>query len=370
MANSAGENAMDPSPLPMVTQIVVASFLAVSLYNALELFVLIFVAFRTFKGLYFWSLLLSTSVGIVPYSIGLLLGYFAPSIGSGWPLFTLVSVGWWVTTTGQSLILYSRLHLVLRNTKILRLVLFMIVANAVILHLPGAIISICLMLRESFLDAYITIEKVQMTVFSVQELVISTLYIWETVKMLRLSPDRGNRRIMWQLISINVIVTVMDIGLLAAVYANLYLYEPSMRVMIYSIKLKLEFAVLGQLVHLASSRSCGLDFTIGSNGFPDFVDPTRITTDITHARRLNPIASKPLRSESDDAIDTPSILLAPPGGSLSGDDGHCETRSSWSRSTQTCPISPNTTSTLGNSSRSASREQKGEANNPEAECPG
>ncbi|EEQ83800.1 hypothetical protein RJZ56_003118 [Blastomyces dermatitidis] len=370
MANNTVENVMDLPPLPLGTRIAIASVLAVSLYNALELFVLIFVAFRTFKGLYFWSLLLSTSAGIVPYSIGFLLGYFAPPIDSEWPLVTLVSVGWWVTTTGQSLILYSRLYLVLRNTKVLRLVLFMIVANAVIFHLPGAIVSIRLMVRESFLEAYIAIEKVQMTVFCVQELIISTLYIWETVKMLRLSLDRGNRRIMWQLISINVIVTVMDVGLLAAVYANLYLYEPSIRVMIYSIKLKLEFAVLGQLVHLASSRSCCLDFTIGSNGFPDFVDPTRITTDITHARRLNPVASKPLRSESDDAIDTPSILLPPPGGSLSGDDGHYMTRSTCSRSTQTNPISPSTTLLLGNSSRSGSREQNGEASNPETECPG
>ncbi|OJD14477.1 hypothetical protein ACJ73_09079 [Blastomyces percursus] len=369
MANNTVEDTIEASPLSVGNQIAIASFLAISLYNALELFVLIFVAFRSFKSLYFWSLLLSTSVGIVPYSIGSLLGYFAPPIGSEWPLFTLVSVGWLVTTTGQSLVLYSRLHLVLRNTKILRLVLLMIVANTVILHLPGAIISIRLMLRESFLDAYIAIEKVQMTVFSVQEVVISTLYIWETAKMFRLSPDRGNRRIMWQLISINMIVTVMDIGLLAAVYADLYLYEPAIRVMVYSIKLKLEFAILGQLVHLASSRSCGLDFTIGSNGFPDFVDPTRITTDITHARRLSPITSKPLRSESDDAIDTPSILLAPPSGYLSGDDGCYETRSSWSRSTQTNPISANTISTIGSSSRSASREQKG-ANNPEAECPG
>ncbi|PGH10401.1 hypothetical protein GX51_00159 [Blastomyces parvus] len=361
---------MSEHGLPLGTQLAIATFFAISLYNALELFVLIFVSFSTFKGLYFWSLVLSTSLGIVPYSIGYLFVYFLPPIGTDWTPLVLINVGWLVTTTGQSLILYSRLHLVLRNTKILRLVLFMIVANAIMLHLPSAILSVGLRSRDSLIDASIALEKVQITVFSVQELVISTLYIWETVKMLRLSPDRAKRRIMLQLISINVIVTVMDIALLSAVYADLFLYELPIRAMVYSIKLKLEFAVLGQLVYLASSLSCGLDITVCSNGFPDFVDPSRITSDITHARRLNHGASKPLQSESDDAIDAPRFLPAPSGGPLSGDDGQSETRSSWSRSTQTTPVNTNTTSPLGNSSRSAFREQRVEANNPEAECPG
>ncbi|KKZ61785.1 hypothetical protein EMCG_00512 [[Emmonsia] crescens] len=357
MANGTDDDSSEDDWMPLSLQIVNASILTISLYNAVELFVLIFVAFSAFKGLYFWSLLLSTLVGIVPYAIGSLLGFFLPLPSSSWICFVLVSVGWWTMTTGQSLTLYSRLHLVLRNPKVLRLVLFMIIANALILHLPSAIISFGYYSRDSLFEAYFTVEKVQMTVFSIQELIISTLYIWETIKLLRFSPENGNRRIMCQLISINVIVTLMDIGLLAAVYADLFYFEPSLRVTIYSVKLKLEFAVLRQLVNLANSHSCSLDFTIGSNGFPDFVDPSRITTDITHAPRPTSTAST-------------IAILDPHDEHPSGHGGHSETRRSWSGGTQTNQINTDTTSTLRGSSRPVSREKKAHSDNPESECPG
>ncbi|OJD14977.1 hypothetical protein AJ78_04732 [Emergomyces pasteurianus Ep9510] len=336
--------------------IAVASFLVIAIYNALELFVLIFVAFSSFKSLYFWSLLLTTSLGILPYSMSTFISWVEPWDQSEVPTMVVISISWWVMSTGQALVLYSRLHLVLRNHKILRIVLFMICANALFLHLPGIIITFGFYSRVSLYESYFILEKVQITVFFVQELIISSLYIFETIKTLRLSPDKGNRRIMTQLISINVIIILMDIGLLAAVFANLFPYEPAARVTVYSIKLKLEFAILGQLVKLANSHSGSLDFTIGSNGYPDFVDPTHITTDVTHARRRTSIASKPPESESGDTIDTATVALHSLSGrpnnhgSLSEMCGQCRS------ALRTSSIYPNGTSTPDGSSQPVSRE--------------
>ena len=48
----------------------------------------------------------------------------------------IIGVSWWCMVTGQALVLYSRLHLVERNKRVLRGVLVMIITNFFILHLP------------------------------------------------------------------------------------------------------------------------------------------------------------------------------------------------------------------------------------------
>lgn len=45
---------------------------------------------------------------------------------------TFICLGWYCMVTGQSLVLYSRLHLVVRRR--LRWVLGMIILNAIVLH--------------------------------------------------------------------------------------------------------------------------------------------------------------------------------------------------------------------------------------------
>ena len=269
----------------LTIKITIGTFLGVAWYNALELFVLVFVTFNRFRGLYFWSLLVSAVAGVMPYSVGFLIKYF--ELSSIWLSLTFLSVGWWVMVTGQAFVLYSRLHLVLRDPVILRRVLYMIIANVFLLHLPTTVLTFGSNsnIESKFVEAYDIMEKIQMTGFCVQEFLISTLYIWETIKMLRLSPEKEHRKIMYQLISINIIFIVMDLGLLGCAFADLYVIETTLKATIYSIKLKLEFAVLGKLVHLVNSNVWNPDFSTGPNGFPDFVDASRLTTDVTHAPR-------------------------------------------------------------------------------------
>lgn len=45
------------------------AFTAIAWYNSIELLILIFVVFRRYTGLYFWSLIVNT-ISIVPYATG------------------------------------------------------------------------------------------------------------------------------------------------------------------------------------------------------------------------------------------------------------------------------------------------------------
>ncbi|CEN61202.1 hypothetical protein ASPCAL07865 [Aspergillus calidoustus] len=248
--------------------VVLVIFIALSCYNIIELVILVLSTFRRWKGLYFYSLLISGVVGVVPYSLGFLLKFFekaAPAVS-----VTILTVGWWTMVTGQAFVLYSRLHLVLRDERTLRRVLYMIIANVFLLHVPTTVLTYGTNVvhqtdrsrlsnpsnstvrniteENPFLEAYNIMEKIQMTGFTVQEVIISALYVWETTKMLQLGSSRENRRIMHQLVGINVMIVIMDLVLLGLEYASYYAVQICLKGVIYSVKLKLEFAVLGKLV--------------------------------------------------------------------------------------------------------------------------
>ncbi|OJJ50138.1 hypothetical protein ASPZODRAFT_49197, partial [Penicilliopsis zonata CBS 506.65] len=250
----------------LAVQAVLISLLSVSLWNALELIVLVLGYFRVHRGLYFWSLLITAGAGVIPDVIGLLLKYFALA-----PIAVPVTVstfGWTVMVTGQSLVLYSRLHLVVHSQKLLMSVLCMIIANAILFQIPQIVLSYGAVYGPStfsFILVFNTWEKVQLVIFSLQEVIISSIFIVQAVRLLRLFPEshadsdldvhtpshrrsRRRVRIMYQLLAINTVLIAMDIALLALQYSNLFLFQTVFKVFFYSVKLKLEVAVLSRLV--------------------------------------------------------------------------------------------------------------------------
>ncbi|KAJ5406788.1 hypothetical protein N7465_008072 [Penicillium sp. CMV-2018d] len=285
-------------------QITIATLAGVTWYNAFELMILLFVTFAEYRGLYFWSLFISSSAGLLPYSLGFLLKFFRITDDLPWLPVTLLTIGWWSMVTGQSVVLYSRLHLVLSNQRVLRRVLAMIVINAIILHLPTTVLTYgANMADDASLDlwtkGYNIMEKIQMTGFCLQEFIISGLYIWETVRMLRLDPDRIKRKIQYQLLIINFIIIILDVGLLVAEYLDFYIMETMLKGVVYSIKLKLEFAVLGKLIHLVHNHVWKPESFSAPRDLPDFVDAARVTSDVTHASP-NVVHRRPSRMDVDD----------------------------------------------------------------------
>ena len=227
----------------------IASLLGCAVYSAIELTILVFFVFRFYRGLYFWSLLVSASLGVIPDAIGLALKYF--ELAPIWIPVTLSTAGWCIMVTGQSLVLYSRLHLVVYSRTVLRCVLGMIIFNAIAFQTPQIIASYgavyaCHLAFPNFFNIW---EKVQLTVFFVQEIIISAFFIVHTIRLLHLYPNQSKRRtdIMYQLLVINAVIILMDVSLLSLEFSGLYITQTVLKCFFYTVKLKLELAVLSRL---------------------------------------------------------------------------------------------------------------------------
>ena len=283
------------------------------MYNAIELITMIFLTFTRHRGLYYWSLLIS-SIGIIPYSLGFFLKFDNQAPGElRWLPVVILTVGWYPMITGQSLVLWSRLHLLVsgeRGERILRWTKYMIIFNAIALHIPTTVLTFGSNgygNTDTFVTGYNVMEKIQMVGFFCQEIILSSIYIAETIKITKTSLQPSAKRTMKQLITINVVIIIMDLGLLGIECASLYILETTVKGVIYSIKLKLEFAILGKLVGFAIGQRPGTAerraTSIGFVGEPaekrssggrggsdqtneidisDFVNLNRVSTNHTH----------------------------------------------------------------------------------------
>ncbi|OCL08477.1 hypothetical protein AOQ84DRAFT_406735 [Glonium stellatum] len=236
----------------------IIAFVSIAIYNAVELAFTIFMTFKRRSGLYFWSFVVATG-GIVPYAVGFTCKFFQ-LIPIAFISVTLIVVGWSCMVTGQSVVLYSRLHLVVRNTRTIRWVLIMIIIDAFILHVP--IIVFAYGSNSSnpgpFVLPYSVYEKVQITVFFIQEAIISGLYVYETVRILGPTGQiraEITRKVLTHLIYVNIIIILLDITLLGIEYSGHYEIQTTYKATLYSVKLKLEFSILNRLVTVTQQRS-------------------------------------------------------------------------------------------------------------------
>ncbi|OAP61782.1 hypothetical protein AYL99_03985 [Fonsecaea erecta] len=269
------------------TTIIVTITSALSLYNALELILLIFTTFAVYRGLYFWSLLVATT-GLIPYVVGLILLYF--QLTASVAGLVINNYGWWTAITGQSVVLYSRLGIVLGkgNDRILKYVKWMIIVDAICFHTTTTVVVFGSYYasppaRAPFSRAYTYVEKIQMTGFCIQEFIISGLYLWKTMDIVKAQQAPGAasssintseqkkkrrvHRVMWQLFIINIVIIFLDIALLVIEYRNLHIPEVAFKGFCYSVKLKLEFAVLSKLVEVAGVKNPRTLGSLTSNTF-------------------------------------------------------------------------------------------------------
>lgn len=240
---------------------IIVFFSGLSCYNGVELVLLIFFTFSRFRGLYFWSLLIS-SICTVLHALGFLFKFNLITQGdTKWLAIVLVILGWVGMVSGQSLVLWSRLHLLVdrgeKGRRTLRWTKWMIITNAIVLHSITAVLTFGSngdIATDIFVKGYNVMEKIQMAGFFIQEVILSSLYIKQASALLKTSQRADTKKFFIQLLGINVLIILMDLGLLATEAASLYLYEAIIKSTVYSIKLKLEFAILGKLIHFAGGR--------------------------------------------------------------------------------------------------------------------
>ncbi|PYI17221.1 hypothetical protein BO99DRAFT_389278 [Aspergillus violaceofuscus CBS 115571] len=284
----------DSSP---AAQIIVAVILAIAFYNSVELVVLIFLTFKKYRGLYFWSLLVSTVLGVIPSVVGPVLHFY--SLGPLLLALLISNLGFYAMVPVQSLVLYSRLHLLLRHPRRLRQILSLILLTTAILLPPTTVTTYgsAFVGTPPWNAAYQVIERAQVTGFCLLELLLSALYIREAVQVLwagdpallrRRRDGAGN--VIYQLVAINFVIIALDVGLLVLEYVGLYYLQVALKSLVYSIKLKLEFAVLGRLITLTGRhvhREAEVARFEEPARVPDFVGAEYAAVDFTHPVRTS-----------------------------------------------------------------------------------
>lgn len=248
---------------PLANISIVACFIAISWYNSIELIVLCFNTFKRYHGCYFWSLLIA-STSIIPFALGYLFMIF--HFGVIYATVATEMVGWYGMVVGQSMVLWSRLHLVVQAQWVLQGTLAMIIVLAILFLIPGTVFEFGA--HSSYADKFATgfniVERIQLVGFSVQEIILSAIYSWEAVWLLKMRPRDHYKSILVQLLVINLIMVCMDAAIIGSQYAGFFTIHVTLKAMVYSIKLKMEYTILGKLVHVSSTPTASCEPTVPS----------------------------------------------------------------------------------------------------------
>lgn len=248
---------------------------AISIFSSAEVLALAFTTFARYNTLYF-AAIVGCAGGCILFAGGFLDLFYKLFIVDGVtvyrPLFIL-TFGWYAMVTGFSLVMYSRLHLVSVPKQYIQYVKYMIIFNVICAHFPTTVLTFgtFVVATPSWAYAYAQMEKLQMTMFCIQEVTLGTMYLIYT-KRLRLSSKVTH--LVRQTLYINAIVLMLDVTMLIIQYIDLYNYQIMLKVVVYSVKLKLEFFILNLLSkflqkNLASTTADSPKSPLGSNNYLD-----------------------------------------------------------------------------------------------------
>ncbi|KZN94140.1 hypothetical protein EN45_043290 [Penicillium chrysogenum] len=217
-----------------ISIIQIVSMFSIGAYNALETAIVTFDSFKRYRGLYFWSMQFA-SWGILVHAIPAMARFISQA--SNLPTSIPFMIGWYAMVTGQAVVLYSRLHLVFSDMRKVRWVLWMIITNACILHIPMTVFFFGLNRGDArFARPAAIFDRIQST---------SAITI----------RGRDGRNAIIHLFCINILVVILNVLLLLAEY-KLHYIQVSFKTVVYSVKLKLEFSVLNRLRLLTSTNPC------------------------------------------------------------------------------------------------------------------
>ncbi|KAI0407057.1 hypothetical protein F4802DRAFT_66122 [Xylaria palmicola] len=239
----------------------------IAVYNSLEIYIAIFRTFRRRRGAYFWSALCANT-GIPLNSLFGVLRYF--DIVAEGPMAIMVGFAWWMMITGQAAVLYSRLHLVMGDRRKLRWLLWMIASVFVLVEIPTATLFAFVSFKYNTVTpettAFHAIEIMQLIVITIQECLLSGLYVYtsrSTLKPLEVIKGAEVRKLLRELIALFVLVVSLDIALIIVQFTGYFYIQTLFKAVVYGIKLKGEVFVLNNLVSLLahpSSTSQQTDF--------------------------------------------------------------------------------------------------------------
>ncbi|AEO68209.1 uncharacterized protein THITE_2015353, partial [Thermothielavioides terrestris NRRL 8126] len=235
--------------LPM--SMAIAGFTGISWFIGAEITASLFLIFKRRHGLYFWSAALG-SWGVILQPLFIVLADFG--IWTDLKVsITMIYLTWLIMVVPQSWLLYSRLHLVAPE-KTLKWIKFILLFTSIAFSVPTIVIGTIAQATDINPDLFrinLAWDRVQLTVYFVQETALSLLYIWHARKLLRNSSLFSRTHVypvLRHLVLANIIVIVLDAALLGVQCANLFYLQGAFKPCVYGVKLKVEFAILNRLI--------------------------------------------------------------------------------------------------------------------------
>jgi hypothetical protein len=125
----------------------VIGFTCVGIYICLELFIQIFTTFKRRSGTYFYSFVGST-IGTFIFAVADFLLLSCTS--NPYVMSAVLLLGWIGMVTGQSLVQWSRLHLLVYDTRTLKGILMMIIVNGIVIHTSSIVLQFMVRFQLSF----------------------------------------------------------------------------------------------------------------------------------------------------------------------------------------------------------------------------
>jgi hypothetical protein len=122
----------------------------------------------------------------------------------------------------------------------------------------------------------IIMEKIQVVGFSIQETIISLLYIYHASGFLKDVYTRQTYRVMQLLIFAQLMAILFDICLITVDCNNMFTLKVIIHPFAYAIKLKMEFVVLNQLLALIKHGFAPGEFPAPDEESPDISGPTTV----------------------------------------------------------------------------------------------
>lgn len=228
----------------------------------------------------------------------------------------VISLGWFLMVSGQAMVLWSRLHLVVGDPRKVRWVLIMIITSFTLVQIPTAVLFITSnsdiptqLLSERIFEVF---EKVQITVFTLQEAIISGLYVYEAsigLKLMDVIKGPRVRAVNRQLKALFVLVLVLDITLMVTEYTDNFQIQTTYKPVVYSIKLKCEALVLNNLLSLVQTGTCSCwDSMVVQNSTSLSEQKLRSTTSragMTLPRTMPSISSLRATAEATSGVESP-----------------------------------------------------------------
>lgn len=114
--------------------------------------------------------------------------------------------------------------MVVNDSRILKYVLIMIIVNGVLCHTPIVVFEFGLksVHHASYYRPMQIMERIQQTIFTLQECVISGLYIYHTKRFLNLGYPMHTRKVIALLLTVQVLVIALDACLTGFDYSDMF----------------------------------------------------------------------------------------------------------------------------------------------------